>query len=93
MALILQSTTLSAIYLPSSRRVSNRMAELRNFPSLSILSLMALLILAVEQYESLGSSRKSVHSGFKTDYNGVGSGMCASAVTVHGYKCQEFEVN
>ncbi|KAK4710570.1 hypothetical protein R3W88_005083 [Solanum pinnatisectum] len=68
------------------------MAALRKLSSLSILSLVALVILAVEPYESLSSSRKSVHSGFKTDYNGVGSGMCASAVIVHGYKCHEFEV-
>ncbi|XP_059284906.1 triacylglycerol lipase 2-like isoform X2 [Lycium ferocissimum] len=68
------------------------MAALRNMRSLAInLSLVALVILAVEPYGSFGSSR-GVPFDFKTDYNGNGNGMCASAVTVHGYKCQEFEV-
>ncbi|KAK4347723.1 hypothetical protein RND71_034062 [Anisodus tanguticus] len=68
------------------------MAALRNLPSLGInLSLVALIILAVEPYGSFGFSR-GVPFGSKINYNGAGNGMCASAVTVHGYKCQEFEV-
>ncbi|KAF3635518.1 hypothetical protein FXO38_24603 [Capsicum annuum] len=70
------------------------MAALRSLRSLAIhLSIVALVILLVKPYESsFGSTRRSVNSRFKTDYNGADNGMCASAVTVHGYKCQEFEV-
>nr|XP_009761472.1 PREDICTED: triacylglycerol lipase 2-like isoform X1 [Nicotiana sylvestris] len=58
----------------------------RNSPILSILS---LVILVVQPYRAFGSSRGNPF-GFITDDNSAG--MCASAVIVHGYKCQEFEV-
>nr|XP_009626259.1 triacylglycerol lipase 2 isoform X1 [Nicotiana tomentosiformis] len=61
----------------------------QNSPSLGILSFVALVILVVEPYRAFGSSRGNPFR-FITDDNSAG--MCASAVIVHGYKCQEFEV-
>ncbi|XP_060190082.1 triacylglycerol lipase 2-like isoform X2 [Lycium barbarum] len=53
---------------------------------------ISLLILLLEPNRVFGSSRGE-HFGFIVDDNiGADAGLCASLVTVHGYKCQEFEV-
>ncbi|KAK3033471.1 hypothetical protein RJ639_033075 [Escallonia herrerae] len=58
---------------------------------LGVLSLWAL-VLAIQPYQALGSSRGSL--GLITGSGAVDaappSGLCAAAVLVHGYKCQEF---
>ncbi|KAK3036459.1 hypothetical protein RJ639_030058 [Escallonia herrerae] len=58
---------------------------------LGVLSLWAL-VLTIQPYQALGSSRGSL--GLITGSGAVDaappSGLCAAAVLVHGYKCQEF---
>ncbi|KAK2992875.1 hypothetical protein RJ640_028117 [Escallonia rubra] len=60
---------------------------------LGVLSLWAL-VLTIQPYQALGSSRGSL--GLITGSGAVDaappSGLCAAAVFVHGYECQEFNV-
>ncbi|CAK9145472.1 unnamed protein product, partial [Ilex paraguariensis] len=60
---------------------------------LTVLSLCAralLLLIISNPHQALGSSRGSF--GLTGDITGLPAGLCASAVSIHGYICQEFEV-
>ncbi|XP_022750479.1 triacylglycerol lipase 2-like [Durio zibethinus] len=58
--------------------------------SLALLSL-CLLVLVVEPHRAYGSSRGSfgLNNGPATP---AANGICATSVTIHGYKCKEYEV-
>ncbi|MCD9558959.1 hypothetical protein HAX54_016668 [Datura stramonium] len=62
-----------------------------------ILGSVTLIILVFESHPTFGSSSMRGPLGFVADiHNGLNaaapSGMCANSVTIHGYKCQEYEV-
>ncbi|KAK8274722.1 hypothetical protein V6Z11_D10G091500 [Gossypium hirsutum] len=56
---------------------------------LRLASLSLLLALVVQPHEAYGSTRGSFLSN---DGSAAVSGICATSVTIHGYKCQEHEV-
>ncbi|TYI06887.1 hypothetical protein ES332_A10G190100v1 [Gossypium tomentosum] len=56
---------------------------------LSLASLSLLLALVVQPHEAYGSTRGSFLSN---DGSAAVNGICATSVTIHGYKCQEHEV-
>ncbi|KAL3526171.1 hypothetical protein ACH5RR_014543 [Cinchona calisaya] len=62
--------------------------------NLAILSLCVLLCLKLNSAnEVVASSRGPFHlTDTHVDIGAAQSGICASAVTMHGYKCQEFDV-
>lgn len=56
---------------------------------LSLASLSLLLALVVQPHEAYGSTRGSF---LNNDGSAAVTGICATSVTIHGYKCQEHEV-
>ncbi|XVE67712.1 hypothetical protein DITRI_Ditri09bG0010400 [Diplodiscus trichospermus] len=63
---------------------------------LGLLSLAALcfclLVLVLEPHGADGSSRGSFGRDINGDASSAVNGICALSVTIHGYKCQEHEV-
>ncbi|XP_009614880.1 triacylglycerol lipase 2-like [Nicotiana tomentosiformis] len=68
---------------------------LHRLSNLDVLGFVTLIILVFESHQTFGSSTRGPFVFF-TDDNGVNtavrSGICATFVTIHGYKCQEYEV-
>ncbi|XP_060193382.1 triacylglycerol lipase 2-like [Lycium barbarum] len=68
---------------------------LHRLSNLGFLGFMTLIILVFESHPTFGSSMRGF-LGVVTNENGLNaatqSAMCATSVTIHGYKCQEYEV-
>ncbi|KAA8530112.1 hypothetical protein F0562_004821 [Nyssa sinensis] len=65
---------------------------LHSSPSVAMLSLYTLVLVMIEPHGALGLSRGSFGLTGNALPAPAPAGICASAVSVHGYKCQEFEV-
>ncbi|CAA2954026.1 triacylglycerol lipase 2-like [Olea europaea subsp. europaea] len=58
-----------------------------SFLNLAVSSFCLQLLALVLPYQAFGSSRSQIN-----EFNAPPPGLCASAVIIHGYKCQEFDV-